>query len=343
MLQQISFFKVEYSKDFCTFVNNFDFMELLDCKDFKDTRSGFGAGLLEAGRRNPEVFALCADLIGSLKMGDFIKEFPERFIQTGIAEANMVGIAAGLALSGKVPFAGSFAGFVSGRVYDQIRMVVAYSNLNVKIAASHAGLTVGEDGATHQILEDIGLMRMLPNMVVLNPCDYNQTKMATLAAAEYVGPVYLRFGRPSVPNFTPADQPFVIGKAITMNEGCDVTIVATGHLVWPALQAAQILSQKGVSAEVIDIHTIKPLDEEAILSSANKTRAVVTAEEHSCNGGLGDAVCQLLGRKLPTPVEMVAVNDKFGESGTSMQLMNEYHLNADAIVESSLKAIARKN
>lgn len=317
-------------------------MKLLDCKDFKDTRSGFGAGLLEAGRLNPDVFALCADLIGSLKMGDFIKEFPERFVQTGIAEANMVGIAAGLALSGKIPFAGGFAGFVSGRVYDQIRMVVAYSNLNVKIAASHAGLTVGEDGATHQILEDIGLMRMLPNMVVLNPCDYNQTKMATLAAAAYVGPVYLRFGRPAVPNFTSENQPFEIGKALMMNEGADVTILATGHLVWPALQAAQILNEKGISAEVLDIHTIKPLDEEAILKSASKTRAVVTAEEHFMNGGLGDAVCQLLARHLPLPVEMVAVDDKFGESGTSMQLMDEYHLNAEAIVNAALKSIGRK-
>ena len=317
-------------------------MQPLVCNDFKDTRSGFGAGLLEAGRRNPNVFALCADVIGSLKMGDFIKEFPDRFIQTGIAEANMIGISAGLALSGKIPFAGAFAGFVSGRVYDQIRMVAAYSNLNVKIAASHAGITVGEDGATHQMMEDLGLMKMLPNMVVLNPCDYNQTKQATLAAAEHVGPVYLRFGRPSVPNFTPADQPFVIGKAVKMNEGTDVTLIATGHLVWHALEAAYELSQKGVSAEVIDIHTIKPLDEEAILRSVNKTRCVVTAEEHFRNGGLGDSVCQLLARKLPAPVEMVAVDDHFGESGTPAQLMKKYGLDADHIVDAALKSIARK-
>ena len=317
-------------------------MQPIVCNDFKDTRSGFGAGLVEAGRENPDVFALCADVIGSLKMGDFIKEFPERFIQTGIAEANMIGISAGLALSGKIPFAGAFAGFISGRVYDQIRMTCAYSNLNVKIAASHAGITVGEDGATHQMMEDLGLMKMLPNMVVLNPCDYNQTRQATLAAARYNGPVYLRFGRPAVPNFTPADQPFEIGKGILMNEGTDVTIIATGHLVWHAMEAAYELSQKGVSAEVIDIHTIKPLDCEKILQSASKTRCVVTAEEHLMNGGLGDSVCQLLARKMPTPVEMVAVDDTFGESGKPDELMKKYGLDTPHIVEAAQKVMARK-
>ena len=317
-------------------------MQPLVCNDLKDTRSGFGAGLLEAGRQDSNVFALCADVIGSLKMGDFIKEFPERFIQTGIAEANMVGISAGLALSGKIPFAGAFAGFISGRVYDQIRMTAAYSNLNVKIAASHAGITVGEDGATHQMMEDLGLMKMLPNMVVLNPCDYNQTKQATLAAAKYVGPVYLRFGRPAVPNFTPADQPFEIGKALLMNEGTDVTIFATGHLVWPALQAAYELEQQGVKAEVIDIHTIKPLDEETILRSVAKTKCVVTAEEHMMNGGMGDSVCQLLARKLPAPVEMVAVDDHFGESGKPDELMTKYGLDMPHIMEAAKKVMARK-
>ena len=316
-------------------------MQKITCNDLKDTRSGFGAGLLEAGRRNPNVFALCADVIGSLKMGDFIKEYPDRFVQTGIAEANMVGISAGLALSGKIPFAGAFAGFISGRVYDQIRMTVAYSNLNVKIAASHAGITVGEDGATHQMMEDLGLMKMLPNMVVINPCDYNQTKMATLAAAEYVGPVYLRFGRPAVPNFTPADEPFEIGKAIVMNEGKDVSIFATGHLVWPALEAAYELDQKGISAEVIDIATIKPLDEEAVLKSVAKTKHVVTAEEHFMNGGMGDSICQLLARKLPAPVEMVAVDDHFGESGKPDELMRKFGLDTPHIIEAAMKAIAR--
>lgn len=317
-------------------------MKSMECTDFKDTRSGFGAGLLEAGRRNPNVFALCADVIGSLKMGDFIKEFPERFIQTGIAEANMIGISAGLALSGKIPFAGAFAGFVSGRVYDQVRMTAAYSNLNVKIAASHAGITVGEDGATHQMMEDIGLMKMLPNMVVINPCDYNQTKMATIAAAEYVGPVYLRFGRPAVPNFTPENQPFEIGKALVMEEGSDVTIVATGHLVYPALEAACELSQKGISAEVIDLTTIKPLDEDAILRSVAKTRCVVTAEEHFMNGGMGDTICQLLARKLPAPVEMVAVDDHFGESGKPDELMTKYGLDKPHIMEAVQKVMGRK-
>lgn len=311
-------------------------------KDFKDTRSGFGAGLLEAGRQHDNVYALCADLIGSLKMEDFIRTFPERFIEVGIAEANMIGISAGLALSGKIPFAGSFAAFATGRVYDQIRVSVAYSNLNVKIAASHAGITLGEDGATHQIMEDIGLMKMLPNMVVLNPCDYNQTKMATLAAAEYEGPVYLRFGRPVVPNFTPDNEPFVIGKANLLQEGADVSIFATGHLVFPALEAAYILYQKGIRAEVINIHTIKPLDENAILKSVTKTRCVVTAEEHFRNGGLGDSVCQLLSGELPAPVEMVAVDDRFGESGTPEQLMKKYGLDKEHIVDSALKVISRK-
>lgn len=298
--------------------------------------------MVEAGNRNPNVFALTADVTGSVKMGDFKAAFPDRFVQVGIAEANMVGISAGLALSGKVPFASAFAGFITGRVYDQIRMTVAYSNLNVKICASHAGLTVGEDGATHEMMEDLGLMKMLPNMVVLNPCDYNQTKMATIAAAEYNGPVYLRFGRPAVPNFTSDSEPFIIGKAITMNEGCDVTIFATGHLVYPALQAAYALAESGVSAEVIDITTIKPLDEEAVLSSVNKTKCVVTAEEHLMNGGLGDSICQLLGRKMPTPVEMVAVNDRFGESGTPDELMPLYGLDKEHIMEACKKVIARK-
>jgi transketolase len=297
---------------------------------------------VEAGRQNEHVFALCADVIGSLKMEAFIKEFPNRFIQTGIAEANMLGISAGLALSGKIPFAGAFAGFISGRVYDQIRMVAAYSNLNIKIAASHAGLTVGEDGATHQMREDIGRMKMLPNMTVLNPCDYNQTKMATLAAAAHNGPVYLRFGRPSVPNFTPVGQPFIIGKALIMNEGSDVTLIATGHLVWHALEAAYRLSQQGISAEVIDIHTIKPLDEEAILRSVAKTKCAVTAEEHQLNGGLGDSICQLLSRKMPAPVEPVAIMDTFGESGTPAELMNRYGLDTPHIVEAAHKVLARK-
>lgn len=312
------------------------------CSEFKDTRSGFGAGLVEAARRNPNVFALCADVIGSLKMGDFIKEFPERFIQTGIAEANMVGISAGLALSGKIPFAGAFAGFISGRVYDQIRMTAAYSNLNVKIAASHAGITVGEDGATHQMMEDLGLMKMLPNMTVLNPCDYNQTKMATLAAADHVGPVYLRFGRPSVPNFTPVDQPFIIGKANMLKEGTDVSIFATGHLVFHAMEAAYHLFQQGIDAEVINIHTIKPLDESAVLQSVAKTKCVVTAEEHLMNGGMGDSICQLLARELPAPVEMVAVNDIFGESGKPDELMTKFGLDTPHVVEAALKAVKRK-
>lgn len=311
--------------------------------DKKDTRSGFGAGLLELGRTNPNVVGLCADLTGSLKMDAFQKEFPERFFQAGIAEANMIGMAAGLATGGKIPFTGTFANFSTGRVYDQIRQSVAYSEKNVKICASHAGLTLGEDGATHQILEDIGMMRMLPNMVVINPCDYNQTKAATIAIAEHHGPVYLRFGRPKWPVFTDPNQPFIIGKAWMVQEGTDVTIIATGHLVWKAIEAAAILADRGLSCEVINIHTIKPLDDEAILKSVAKTRCVVTAEEHQMNGGLGDAVCQLLARNQPTPVEMVAVNDQFGESGTPDQLLEKYGLGKQNIVDAVGKVMARKN
>ena len=308
----------------------------------KDTRSGFGAGLLEAGRRNPKVVAFCADLTGSLKMGDFAKEFPERFFQTGIAEANMTNMAAGMALSGFVPFTGTFAAFATGRVYDQIRQCVAYSNKNVKIAASHAGVTLGEDGATHQILEDIGLMKMLPNMTVIVPCDYNQTMNATIAAAEYEGPVYLRFGRPKVPNFTPADQKFEIGKAQMIQEGKDVTIFACGHMVWKAMEAVQILKEQGIEAELINIHTIKPLDVEAVLKSVAKTRCVVTAEEHQRNGGLGDSIAQVLALNNPTPIEMVAVNDVFGQSGTPDELLKAYHLDTPDIVEAAKKVIKRK-
>jgi transketolase len=308
----------------------------------KDTRSGFGAGLLELGRTNPNVVALCADLTGSLKMDAFQKEFPERFFQVGIAEANMMGLAAGMTIGGKIPFTGTFANFSTGRVYDQIRQSIAYSGKNVKICASHAGLTLGEDGATHQILEDVGMMKMLPHMVVINPCDFNQTKAATIAIAEYEGPVYLRFGRPAVPNFTPADQKFEIGKAVMLNEGTDVTILATGHLVWKAIEAGHKLAEKGINAEVINIHTIKPLDNEAILTSVAKTKCVVTAEEHQLNGGLGDAVAQLLGRNLPTPLEMVGVNDSFGESGTPDQLMEKYGLNTESIVAAAERVISRK-
>ncbi|MGV0965467.1 transketolase family protein [Empedobacter falsenii] len=299
----------------------------------KDTRSGFGDGLTELGRTNPNVVALCADLIGSLKMDQFIKENPERFFQIGIAEANMMGIAAGLTIGGKIPFTGTFAEFSTARVYDQIRQSIAYSNKNVKIAASHAGLTLGEDGATHQTLEDIGLMKMLPGMVVINPCDYNQTKAATIAAAEYEGPVYLRFGRPAVPVFTPADQKFEIGKGILMNEGSDVTIVATGHLVWESLVAAAELEKEGISCEVINIHTIKPLDEEIILNSVKKTGKIVTAEEHNILGGLGESVARVLAQKLPTKQTFVAVNDKFGESGTPSDLMKKYGIDSTAVIE----------
>ena len=308
----------------------------------KDTRSGFGAGLLEAGRRNPKVVAFCADLIGSLKMGDFAKEFPERFFQTGIAEANMTNMAAGMALSGFIPFTGTFAAFATGRVYDQIRQCVAYSNKNVKIAASHAGVTLGEDGATHQILEDIGLMKMLPNMTVIVPCDYNQTMNATIAAAEYEGPVYLRFGRPKVPNFTPVDQKFEIGKAQLLEEGKDVTIFACGHLVWKAMEAVEILKEQGISAELINIHTIKPLDVEAVLKSVAKTDCVVTAEEHMRNGGLGDSIAQVLALNNPAPIEMIAVNDMFGQSGTPDELLKAYHLDTPDIVEAVKKVIKRK-
>ncbi|MFN3908515.1 MAG: transketolase [Flavobacterium sp.] len=308
----------------------------------KDTRSGFGAGLTELGQKNEKVVALCADLIGSLKMEDFQKNHPERFYQVGIAEANMMGIAAGLTIGGKIPFTGTFANFSTGRVYDQIRQSIAYSGKNVKICASHAGLTLGEDGATHQILEDIGLMKMLPGMVVINPCDYNQTKAATIAIADYEGPVYLRFGRPSVANFTSANQTFEIGKALHLIEGTDVTILATGHLVWEALLAAESLKKQGIHAEVINIHTIKPLDEQAILTSVAKTKCVVTAEEHNVFGGLGESVARLLSLNTPTPQEFVGVKDSFGESGTPAQLMEKYGLNAQAVEAASKKAISRK-
>lgn len=308
----------------------------------KDTRSGFGAGMEFLSLTNPKVVALCADLIGSLKLEPFIKNCPERFFQTGIAEANMIGIAAGLSIGGYIPFATTFANFGTGRVYDQIRQSVAYSCKNVKIACSHAGLTLGEDGATHQILEDIGLMKMLPGMVVINPCDYNQTKAATIAVANYNGPVYLRFGRPVVPVFTPEDQEFVIGKAIKLIEGSDVSIFATGHLVWESILAADILKEKGIHAEVINIHTIKPLDTQAILDSVKKTKCLVSAEEHQINGGLGDSIAQFLVTSMPLPQEFVGVNDSFGESGKPADLMDKYGLNAASIVDKALKAISRK-
>ncbi|NLN25151.1 MAG: transketolase family protein [Bacteroidetes bacterium] len=308
----------------------------------KDTRSGFGDGLTELGKTNENVVALCADLTGSLKMDDFKKNHPDRFFQVGIAEANMMGMAAGLTIGGKIPFTGTFANFSTGRVYDQIRQSIAYSGKNVKICASHAGLTLGEDGATHQILEDIGLMKMLPGMTVINPCDYNQTKAATIAIADYEGPVYLRFGRPKVPNFTPEDQVFQIGKAVHLQEGTDVTIIATGHLVWKALQAAENLHNAGISAEVINIHTIKPLDNTAILDSVKKTKCVVTAEEHNYLGGLGESVARLLTTHYPVPQEFVATNDTFGESGTPDELMEKYGLNESAIENAVHKVIARK-
>lgn len=301
----------------------------------KDTRSGFGAGLLEAGRRNPKVVALTADLIGSLKMEAFVAEFPERFFQCGIAEANMIGMSAGLAVDGFIPFAGTFAEFASARVLDQIRQSVCYSNTNVKIAASHAGITLGEDGATHQTLEDAGIMRMLPNMVVINPCDFNQTKAATIAAAEYNGPVYLRFGRPSVPNFTPEDQVFEIGKALKLNDGKDITIIATGHLVWEAIQAALSLEKEGISVDLINIHTIKPLDEEAILQSVKKTGKIVVAEEHLIAGGLGELVAGVLARKHPAPMRFVAIDDRFGQSGKPAELMSEYGLDSEHIIKAA--------
>ena len=309
----------------------------------KDTRSGFGAGMAELGKTHPNVVALCADLVASLKLDAFIKDNPRRFIQCGIAEANMIGVSAGLALSGYIPFASTFANFGSGRVYDQIRQSVAYSGTNVKICVSHAGLTLGEDGATHQILEDLAMMRSMPEMTVINPCDFNQTKAATIAIADYEGPVYLRFGRPVMPVFTDANQPFEIGKAWMVNEGKDVSIFATGHLVWEAIQAGEILEKEGIDAEIINLHTIKPLDTAAILRSVAKTGCAVTAEEHQLNGGMGDAVCQVLSRHLPSPVEMVGVDDSFGESGTPAQLLEKYGLNAKNIVEAVGNVISRKN
>jgi len=308
----------------------------------KDTRSGFGAGLLEVGKKNDNVVALCADLIGSLKMDAFIKEFPERFFQIGIAEANMMGIAAGLTIGGKIPYTGTFANFSTGRVYDQIRQSIAYSDKNVKICASHAGLTLGEDGATHQILEDIGMMKMLPGMVVINPCDYNQTKAATIAIADHHGPVYLRFGRPTVPVFTDPDQKFEIGKAWMVNEGTDVSIFATGHLVWKAIEAGEKLAEEGINVEIINIHTIKPLDEEAVLKSVAKTGCVVTAEEHNRYGGLGDSIAQVLTRNNPVPQEYVAVDDSFGESGTPDQLMKKYGLDTEDIINAVKRVMKRK-
>ena len=308
----------------------------------KDTRSGFGAGLDVLGETNPDVVALCADLTGSLKMDKFKANHPERFFQVGIAEANMMGIAAGLTIGGKIPFTGTFANFSTGRVYDQIRQSIAYSHKNVKTCASHAGLTLGEDGATHQILEDIGLMKMLPGMTVINPCDYNQTKAATIAIAEHNGPVYLRFGRPSVANFTPEDQKFEMGKALMLSEGTDVTLVATGHLVWEAIQAGYMLEKEGISAEVINIHTIKPLDQGAILNSIGKTGCIVTAEEHNYLGGLGESIARVLAQNHPAPQEFVATQDTFGESGTPAQLMEKYGLNANAIAEAARKVLKRK-
>lgn len=308
----------------------------------KDTRSGFGVGLHELGKKNPNVVALCADLTGSLKMDAFKKDFPDRFFQVGIAEANMMGLAAGMTIGGKIPYTGTFANFSTGRVYDQIRQSIAYSGKNVKICASHAGLTLGEDGATHQILEDIGMMRMMPGMTVVVPCDYNQTRLATLAIAEHEGPVYLRFGRPSWPIFTAPDRPFALGKADRMIEGKDVTIIACGHLVWQAIEAEAKLAEQGISVELINMHTIKPLDVEAVLESVTKTRCVVTCEEHQVNGGLGDAISQVLGRFFPAPLELVAVNDTFGESGTPAQLLKKYGLGPENIIEAVLRVLKRK-
>jgi transketolase len=308
----------------------------------KETRGGFGEGILEAGRRNPNVVALTADLAGSLKLNQFIKEFPERFIQCGIAEANMIGVAAGLTIGGKVPFTTTFANFSTSRVYDQIRQSVAYSNKNVKICASHAGLTLGEDGATHQVLEDIGMMKMLPGMSVIVPCDFNQTKAATIAIAEHEGPVYLRFGRPKWPNFTAEDQKFEIGKAQVLAEGTDVSLFACGHMVWLAVEAARILAEKSISVELINIHTIKPLDEAAIIKSISKTGCIVTAEEHQINGGLGDSIANIAGRECPAPHEYVAVMDKFGESGQPKELLTKYGLTKENIVAAVERAVARK-
>ncbi len=317
-------------------------MSTFKSQENKDTRSGFGEGLYELGKRNPDVVAMCADLIGSLKMNNFIKEFPGRFFQAGISEANMTSVAAGLTIGGKIPFIGTFANFATGRVYDQIRQSIAYSNKNVKICASHAGLTLGEDGATHQIMEDIGLMKMLPNMTVINPCDFNQTKAATIAIADYYGPVYLRFGRPKVPNFTPPNQKFEIGKALLLKKGHDLTIFATGHMVWKALRASEILEDKGISAEIINIHTIKPLDKNAVIESISKTKVAVTAEEHFRNGGLGDSIAQFLSRNLPTPIEMVAVDDTFGESGKPEQLLEKYNIDTPNIVAAAEAVLMRK-
>ena len=314
----------------------------VDYTNQKDTRSGFGAGMSELGKLNPEVVALCADLVGSLKLDDFIKNHPERFFQCGIAEANMTGIAAGLTIGGKIPFACTFANFATGRVYDQIRQSVAYSNKNVKIAASHAGVTLGEDGATHQILEDIGLMQMLPNFVVINPCDYNQTKAATIAAAEHIGPVYLRFGRPQWPIFYPTTEKFEIGKAWKIQDGKDVSIFATGHLVIKAIEAAKILEEKGYSVDLINIHTIKPLDVDAVIQSVAKTRCVVTAEEHQIIGGLGSAIAKTVSENTPAPIEYVGVHDKFGESGTAEQLLTKYGMSTQHVVDAALKVMQRK-
>ena len=308
----------------------------------KDTRSGFGEGLAELGRTNPNVLALCADLTGSLKMDAFLKENPDRFFQIGIAEANMMGIAAGMTIGGKIPFTGTFANFSTGRVYDQIRQSIAYSQKNVKICASHAGLTLGEDGATHQILEDIGMMRMLPNMTVIVPADFNQTKQATIAIADHQGPVYLRFGRPVMPIFIKPDAPFIIGKADVIKEGNDVTIIACGHLVWKSIEAIKTLEERGISVELINMHTIKPLDEAAILASVAKTKCVVSAEEHMINGGLGEAISQVLSRKMPVPQEFVGVNDSFGESGAPMELMTKYGIDTQNIISAVLKVLARK-
>ena len=308
----------------------------------KDTRSGFGEGLAELGRTNPNVLALCADLTGSLKMDAFLKENPDRFFQIGIAEANMMGIAAGMTIGGKIPFTGTFANFSTGRVYDQIRQSIAYSQKNVKICASHAGLTLGEDGATHQILEDIGMMRMLPNMTVIVPADFNQTKQATIAIADHQGPVYLRFGRPVMPIFIKPDAPFIIGKADVIKEGNDVTIIACGHLVWKSIEAIKTLEERGISVELINMHTIKPLDEAAILASVAKTKCVVSAEEHMINGGLGEAISQVLSRNLPVPQEFVGVDDSFGESGAPMELMTKYGIDTENIISAALKVLARK-
>ena len=318
-------------------------MKRFDLTEKKATRDGFGQGLLEVGIKNDRVVALCADLIGSLKMNAFQKEFPQRFFQCGVAEANMIGVAAGLTIGGHIPYTGTFANFSTGRVFDQIRQSVAYSGKNVKICASHAGLTLGEDGATHQILEDLAMMKALPHMCVINPCDYNQTRLATMAIADYDSPVYLRFGRPGVPNFTPKDSGFEIGKALHLIYGKDVTIIATGHLVYKAVQACEILEEKGLNPELINIHTIKPLDEEAVLASVHKTKCVVTAEEHQKFGGLGESISGVLARNYPAPQEFVAVDDSFGESGTPDQLMVKYHLDTNDIVEAALKAVARKN